>query len=207
MRRSPDAAIPEHALGVSAQFPDEASCWTYLRRVRSPHGFRCPRCGSRGSHFLSKRRLEQCCRKTGVAIAVERRARTAGAVRLAVIPRATTAVLSSFVQDSIQPQETTVFTDARGSYAALRRLGMDRCPRKGGRGHQFVHLLPWAHTVFGNLKTWLRGTFHGGSPKHWLRYLDQFACRFDRRWRETGLFIRILHRALEAAPFPRQLTA
>ena len=29
----------------------------------------------------------------------------------------------------------------------------------GGHGRQASDGLPWAHTVFGNLKTWLRGTF------------------------------------------------
>jgi transposase-like protein len=153
-------------------------------------------------------RLGRGVGKTGVAIAVERRARTAGAVRLAVIPRATTAVLTSFVHASIQSQESTVFTDAWGAYVALRDLGIDHRPRKGGHGRQSVHRLPWAHTVFGNLKTWLRGTFHGVSPKHLQRYLDEFVFRFDRRWQETELFIRVLHRALDTAPCPyHQLTA
>jgi hypothetical protein len=68
-----------------------------------------------------------------------------------VIPRATTAALASFVQDSIQRQETT--------------------------GHL-------QHTP------------------------DAFAFRFDRRWRETTLFIRVLHRAFDALPNPDQrLTA
>ena len=54
----------------------------------------------------------------------------------------------------------------------------------------------------------LRGTFHGVSPKHLQRYLDEFVFRFDRRWRETELFIRVLHRALDTAPCPyHQLTA
>ena len=129
-------------------------------------------------------------------------------MRLAVIPRATTAVLTSFVHGSVQPAESTVFTDAWGAYVTLRDLGIDHRLHKGGHGRQSVHLLPWAHTVFGNLKTWLRGTFHGVSPKHLQRYLDEFVFRFDRRWRETELFIRVLHRALDAAPFPyRQLTA
>jgi hypothetical protein len=54
-----------------------------------------------------------------------------------------------------------VFTDAWGAYVTLPDLGIDHRPHKGGHGRQSVHLLPWAHTVFGNLKTWLRGTFHG----------------------------------------------
>jgi len=71
-----------------------------------------------------------------------------------------------------------------------------------------VHLLPWAHTLFGNLKTWLAGTFHGVSPKHLQRYLDDFVFRFDHRWRETEFFPRVLHRALGATPCSRQwLTA
>ena len=62
--------------------------------------------------------------------------------------------------------------------------------------------LPWAHTIFGNLKTWLRGTFHGVSPKHLQRYLDEFVFRFDRRWEETKLFPRVLRCAIDAEPFP-----
>ena len=73
---------------------------------------------------------------------------------------------------------------------------------QGGHGRQSVHLLPWAHTVFGNLKAWLRGTFHGVSPKHLQRYLDEFVYRFDRRWREGELFGFVLHRAARGEPWP-----
>ena len=153
-------------------------------------------------------RLGRGVGKTGVAIAVERRTRTAGSVRLAVIPRATTVALTSFVHASVKPHDSTVFTDAWGAYGALRDLDIDHRPRRGGHGRQSLHRLPWAHTVFGNLKTWLRGTFHGVSPKHLQRDLDEFVFRFDRRWRERELFIRVLHRALDAAPCPYpQLTA
>jgi ISXO2-like transposase domain len=34
----------------------------------------------------------------------------------------------------------------------LRELGIDHRAHKSGHGRQSVHLLPWAHTVFGNLK-------------------------------------------------------
>ncbi len=146
--------------------------------------------------------------KTGVAIAVERREKTAGSMRLTVIPRATRVVLTSFVQSSIRPEETTVFTDAWGSYTALGKLGIDHRPRKGGHGRQALAVLPWAHSVFGNLKTWLRGTFHGVSPKHLQRYLDEFSYRFDRRWREGELFGFVLRRVACGQPLPyRQLVA
>jgi len=140
--------------------------------------------------------------KAGVAVVVESRGRTAGSARLTVIPRATTAVLTSFVQGAIQPQEATVHTDAWGSYTALSKMGIDHRPRKGGHGRHALDGLPWAHTVFGNLKTWLRGTFHGVSPKHLQRYLNEFVFRFNQRWQEADLFSPVLRCAIDADPFP-----
>ena len=81
-------------------------------------------------------------------------------------------------------------------------------PRKGGHGRHALDGLPWAHTVFGNLKTWLRATFHGVSPKHLQRYLDEFTYRLDRRWREGELFGFVLRRVALGQPLPyRQLVA
>ena len=75
-------------------------------------------------------RLGRGVGKTGVAIAVERRTRTAGSVRLSVIPRATTAALTSFVHAPVKPHDSTVFTDAWGAYLALRDLDIDPRPRR-----------------------------------------------------------------------------
>ena len=76
------------------------------------------------------------------------------------------------------------------------------------RGRQALDILPWAHTAFGNLKTWLRGTFHGVSPKQLQRYLDEFSYRFDRRWREGELFGFVLRRVARGQPLPyRRLVA
>jgi len=49
-------------------------------------------------------------------VAIERREKTAGSMRLIQIPNATRSVLNSFVENSIRPKQTTVFTDAWGSY-------------------------------------------------------------------------------------------
>ena len=53
-----------------------------------------------------------------------------------------------------------------------------------------------------SLETWLRGTFHGGSGKHLQRYLNEFAYRIDRRWREGEFFGFVLARALRGRPLP-----
>jgi hypothetical protein len=42
--------------------------------------------------------------------------------------------------------------------------------------------------------------FHGVSPKHHQRYLDEFVFRFDRRWRESELFGFVLRRFARGQP-------
>ena len=71
-----------------------------------------------------------------------------------------------------------------------------------GTSERSAEILPWAHTVFSNLKTWIRGTFHGVSRKHLQRYLEEFTYRFDRRWKETELFHFVLSRAVRGEPLP-----
>ena len=50
-------AFPMTLQAFYEAFPDEASCWRWLRRTRWPRGFHCPRCGSRESSWLSRRNL------------------------------------------------------------------------------------------------------------------------------------------------------
>jgi len=47
------------------------------------------------------------------------------------------------------------------------------------------------------------GTFHGVSPKHLQRFLDEFVYRFNRRWLEDALSGFVLRRAMQARPFPQ----
>ncbi|MCP5056080.1 MAG: transposase [bacterium] len=84
----------------------------------------------------------------------------------------------------------------------------DHDPVAQGEPANAAEILPWAHVVISNLKTWLRGTFHGVSHKHLRRYLAEFSYRFDRRWREGELFGFVLQRVARGQPFPyRQLVA
>lgn len=41
-------------------FPDEASCWRWLRRAGWPKGIRCSRCAGRDCYRLGRRNLAQC---------------------------------------------------------------------------------------------------------------------------------------------------
>jgi transposase-like zinc ribbon protein len=51
---------PRTLMELQARFPDEAACVAFLRAVRWPKGFVCPRCEGRASWTLRTRRLEQC---------------------------------------------------------------------------------------------------------------------------------------------------
>ena len=103
----------------------------------------------------------------------------------------------------IDAHQTTMRTDGFQGY---RRLGSEgvRHERlvRGSDPTRAGEILPWSHKIFGNLKTWLRGTFHGVSRKHLQRYLDEFVYRFDRRWQEIEMFGFVLRRAVHGDPFP-----
>ncbi len=178
--------FPSTLLEFQAQFPDDDHCWAYLRRARWPRGFLCPRCGGRGSHFLASRRLEQCraCRyqssvTAGTVFHGTRAPLRVWFLGVFFLARHKKGVLIPFVEGAIRTPETTVHTDDWVSYKALGKLGINHQARKAGRGRQKEDGLPWAHTIFGNLKTWIRGTFHGVSPKHLQRYLNEFVFRFN----------------------------
>lgn len=55
-----EAKGPGTIVELMARFPDEVACVAFLRKLRWPDGFVCPRCGERGSVTIQTRRLEQC---------------------------------------------------------------------------------------------------------------------------------------------------
>ena len=111
--------------------------------------------------------------------------------------------LDPFVRGVIDAPRTTVRTDGFQGYRRLANVGVRHDRRvQGADPARSVEILPWVHRIFGNLKTWLRGTFHGVSGKHLPRYLAEFVYRFDRRWREVELFGFVLRRAVHGEPLP-----
>ncbi len=142
--------------------------------------------------------------KSIVAVAVEHRRHRAGRARLAVLEGVTfERDLGPFIRGVIDARRTTMRTDAFRGYRPLEAAGVRHDPRiRGDSPTRAGEILPWSHRIFGNLKTWLRGTFHGVSPKHLQRYRDEFVYRFDRRWREGELFGFVLRRAASGEPLP-----
>ena len=57
-------------------------------------------------------------------------------------------------------------------------------------------LLSKVYIVIANLKMWLRGTFNRYPEKHIHSYLNEFAFRFNRRWKMENIFNKLLNRCL-----------
>jgi len=215
--------LARHKKGISAlQFQRDTglgsyqTAWTILHKLRSSLRAR-PESRLKGlvevdETYLGPRRVRgQRGRgaqgKTTIVAAVEQRQHSAGAARLAVVDDITWPTLGGFIRGVID-DEAIVRTDGYRGYLPLASTGTTHERIVQGTAERSAEILPWAHTVFSNLKTWIRGTFHGVSPKHLQRYLEEFNYRFDRRWRETELFHFVLRRAVGGEPLPyARLTA
>jgi transposase-like protein len=154
-------------------------------------------------HERGKRGGREIGRKVLVGVAVENRGQTAGAARLAVLGGMTFENdVGPFVRGMIDAAEAVVRTDGFRSYQPLRKVGVRHHRRVQGQRSRSSKILPWSHVLFSNLKSWLRGTFHGVSKKHMPRYLDEFTYRLNQRWDEIALFGSILSRSLVSPPLP-----
>jgi transposase-like protein len=131
-----------------------------------------PEAGLKGGRQLLEKAL--------VVGAVEVRGKAAGRVQLQVVPDASARSLTGFVKRTIAPG-TLILTDGWPAYASLADVGYRHRPRTQGPPERAAKFLPHIHRVFGNLKTWLRGTHHGVGHDHLQAYLDEFTFRFNRR--------------------------
>jgi len=208
--------VARHKKGISAlQLQRDTglgsyqTAWTMLHKLRSALGHR-PEFRLTGlveadetyvgGATTGGKRGRGAPNKTLVAGAVERRENSAGSLRLAVVPIPSREELGGFVRGMIDARQATVLTDGWQAYEHLASSGVKHRPQVQGPPARAAKILPWIHTVFSNLKTWLRGTFHGVSGKHLPRYLQEFSYRFDRRARESELFHFVLRRAVRGAP-------
>ena len=89
-------------------------------------------------------------------------------------------------------------TGKRGSGAAGKQpvLVAVETRKKITPPHDASEWLPLVHIVIGNMKTFINGTFHGVSSSHLQEYLDKFCYRFNRRFREPELPMRLLNACL-----------
>lgn len=145
-------------------------------------------------------------KKAIVVIAVEmREPKGFGRIRVKHVPDVSSASLTPFVCQAVQPG-STVHTDGWNGYNDLVKHGYDRKVTVISAGGDAAHVvMPGVHRVAALLKRWLLGTYQGAvSHKHLNYYLDEFTFRFNRRHsRSRGLlFYRLLEQAVQTDPSP-----
>jgi len=137
-----------------------------------------------------------------VVVAVERREKSLGRLRLEVVPDDTFETLGAFIARNIEPGSTVV-SDAWPGYTGLAAkdythlsLSQSAMKRAGLEGD----VVPGVHRVASNLKTWLMGTHHGVGADHLDHYLNEFVFRFNRRYYPMAGFARLLGLGTSQSP-------
>ena len=139
-----------------------------------------------------------------MVIAVEmREPKGFGRIRVKRVPDVSSASLTPFVCEAVQPG-STVHTDGWNGYNDLAKHGYDRKVTVISAGGDPAHVvMPGVHRVAALLKRWLLGTHQGAvSSRHLDYYLDEYTFRFNRRTsRHRGkLFFRLMQQAVAIQP-------
>jgi len=117
----------------------------------------------------------------------------AGRIRFKVVGNAGKAALEGFVQSHVEPG-TTVHTDGWHGYERLFQFGYAHQPTIIGEAREGAERLRLIHLEISNLKTFLRGTYHGRVERQHLQaYCNEFCFRHNRRFYAPALgFLRML---------------
>ena len=135
--------------------------------------------------------------KKPILVAVETRQGKAGFMAVEAVDTISKKSVREFLQHHLKEGQT-VRTDA---FPALNSVEeMHKHQKKIVPAEEVSEWLPLVHVVIGNLKKFLNGTFHGVSFRYLQEYLNEFSYRFNRRFWEPELPLRLLNACLVHAP-------
>ena len=117
-------------------------------------------------------------------------------LKMHVIEDLKASTLSEIARNTIAPK-TIVSTDLIRSYNQLGKDGYIHFSQEFNYREDPGHL-KWLHTVIGNAKAFITGTYHGLDAKHMQTYLNEYCYRFNRRHFEGQLFNRLLNACVSA---------
>lgn len=125
--------------------------------------------------------------------------------KVKVVPALSGEEIAGFVLDYVDP-ESKLFTDAYKGHLGLEKLVREHTMKVYGQ--ESPEYLGWLHTILGNFKTAILGTYHHVSDKHLQAYFDEQSFRFNRRSRPEEIFSRTLAACLDGPPITyAELTA
>jgi transposase-like protein len=145
--------------------------------------------GLRGSRQLKGRRAAL------VLVAVEKRGKGSGRVRMKVIPDFKAKTIIPFLTQNVSPG-STIYTDGLKSFEGLPEAGFKHLartqPLRSELRRGAKSAVPLADRALGNLQQWLISTYHGVSRTQLQVYLDEFVFRHNRRKQPAAAFQTLL---------------
>lgn len=135
--------------------------------------------------------------KKPILVAIEKRGKHAGFMAAAAVEEITKESVRDFLHRHLNPGQeirTDAFPALNSTAEKHEHQKRVTPPEEAGKW------LPLVHIVIGNLKTFLNGTFHGVSRKYLGEYVDEFCYRFNRRFWEHELPLRLLNACLAHVP-------
>ena len=103
-----------------------------------------------------------------------------GRIRMRKIPSIGGDYLEKFILENAE-KGSTIVTDGYRGYSGIENKGYNHRIITGESSEDIAKKLRHIHIVFGNLKAFLNGTYHGVSSKHLQAYLNEYVFRFNRR--------------------------
>lgn len=140
--------------------------------------------------------------KCKVAVAIERKGRKLGRLRMQVISRCSANELTPFVTDNIT-RGSCITTDGWKGYSGLKEAGYIHKKVLQCKVDDKESVLPGVHLIASLFKRVVLGTFQGRFGGHYLqRLLDEYVFRFNRRTTKSvgKRFWRILQQAVASPP-------
>lgn len=144
----------------------------------------------------SGKRGRGAANKSAVVVAVERRGSSAGYTAMEVVESMHSKHLKDFALRAIEENQM-IHTDDYPSYNVLKETFHHLSETV--KPFEAMKKLPWAHILLGNVKNFIRGTYHGVSHKHLQSYLNEFCYRFNRRFNELQITDRLLTACLSTS--------
>ena len=157
-----------------------------------------PQSGLRGSRQLKGRKAAI------VLVAAEKRGRSSGRIRMAMVSNFKQTTMRDFVKRHVKPG-ATVYTDGLKGFEGLEAAGVSHVPRiqpLGALRKGTPSVVPLADRAIGNLQQWLIGTYRGVSKAQLPVYLDEFVFRDNRRRTPQAAFQTLLGLGSGRAPTP-----
>lgn len=123
--------------------------------------------------------------KCAIAVAVERKGKKLGRLRMQVIDRCNADNLIPFVENNVS-SGSFVSTDGWKGYGSLSSKGYEHKQIITSKVDEKESVLPGVHLVISLFKRVVLGTFQGRFDEKYLqRYLDEYVFRFNRRTTKT----------------------